>query len=155
APLEEAPVYAAPCRSAIREPRPTRRRRSVLCCRALSEESPPMTAPPSGIPYAISLTAGLVLWSATAIVADGREPWDAESYWSASYPLAVVLAGVLGALFPDRPWRWALALMLSQIVVLAVNARDLSLLPAGVILLGILSLPAVGLAKLGAWIRKR
>ena len=72
-----------------------------------------------------------------------------------AYPLSIVLAGVLGYRFPERPWRWALAVMLAQAVMLALTGGDFSMLPLGLILFAILALPAAGLALIAARIRSR
>lgn len=100
--------------------------------------------------YAIAIVAGLVLWTLTAALGGRNEPWDAPGYWSVAYPLAIALSGVLGYLFPERPWRWALVLMSMQGVVMLFNGSGLGLLPLGLIVLGVLSLPAVGLASFAA-----
>ena len=99
-------------------------------------------------------TAGLALWFATASLGGRTEPWDSGLFWAGSYPLAIVLAGLFGWFFPERPWRWAAILIFSQAPVMFVRGADLGLLPLGLILLGVLSLPAIGLAALGAGLRR-
>lgn len=84
-----------------------------------------------------------------------REPWDSSAYWTVSYPVAIALAGVLGYVFPEKPWRWALVLMFTQIAVMIVGGSGFGLLPLGVILLAVLSLPGVALARWAAGIRLR
>ena len=102
----------------------------------------------------LATIGGIVLWSATACLGGRQEPWDSELYWSAAYPLALVLSGLLGFAFPDRSWRWGALMIVSQIVVLAASASDLSMLPLGLIVLAILALPAVALAQAGARLRR-
>lgn len=108
----------------------------------------------SRLAYTVALVGSLALWTATAALSGRREPWDWGGYWSFSYPVALLLAGVLGALFPQRPWRWALVVIFSQAIVMLLGGSGLGLLPLGLILLGVLSLPAVLAAKLGARIRR-
>lgn len=60
------------------------------------------------------------LWLATTAVSGRREAWGPSLYWAVAYPLAIAIAGALGYLAPDRPWRWALALMLVQALVVAL-----------------------------------
>jgi hypothetical protein len=108
----------------------------------------------TAIAYTAALLAGTVLWSVTAALAGRREPWDWAGYWTVAYPLALLLAAVLGYAFPTRPWRWAVALMFTQAAVMAAHGAGLSLLPLGLALLAILALPAVVLARLGARLRK-
>lgn len=85
-----------------------------------------------------------------------KEPWDWSGYWTVSYPIAIVLSGALGYVFPQRPWRWALVVVFSQMVVMLLGGSGFGLLPLGLVLLGVLSLPAIALAKLAAavWLRR-
>jgi hypothetical protein len=61
--------------------------------------------------------------------------------------LAIGLAAGLDYWAPEKTWRWGLALMLAQAVVLVIVGSDYSLLPLGVIVCSILALPAIGLAQ--------
>jgi hypothetical protein len=111
---------------------------------------------PTVAAYGVALAGGAALWLATTWLTGRREAWDDPLYWTAAYPLAIVLAGVLGYWAPERPWRWGLAVMLVQAVVMvATSGSDFSLLPLGMILFGVLALPAIGLAKLAAMLRRR
>jgi len=112
-----------------------------------------MPARDSPLPYAISAVASLALWTATATLSGKREPWDAGFYWTAAYPLAVLLSAVLGYFFPRGPWRWAVIVMVMQLGVMWAAGSDFSLLPLGLALVAVLSLPAIGLATLAAKVR--
>ena len=68
---------------------------------------------------------------------------------------ALIGAAVLGYAFPNRPWRWALVLVCSQMLVMMASGSGLGLLPLGLLLLAILSLPAVAIARFGARMRLR
>lgn len=105
--------------------------------------------------YTIAIVGGAVLWLATVVISGRREAWDSSLYWTVAYPLSIVLAGVLGYRFPEKPWRWGLVVMLVQAVVLAITAASFGLLPLGLILFAILSLPAIGFAKLMSRMRLR
>lgn len=100
-----------------------------------------------------SFVAGMAFWAAIAVAGGRTEPWDSGLYWAAGYPLALVLAGVLGALFPHRPWRWGLAFTFAQLPVMLVGGSGLGLLPLGLIAMAILAVPPMLTAKLGAWLR--
>ena len=104
--------------------------------------------------YALSGLAGLTLWGVTAAMTGRHEPWDTGSYWTVSYPLAVIASGTLGFLFPERPWRWAAVLMLMQLVVMIAMGSDLGLLPLGLILLAVLAAPAALAGVLAAKLRR-
>jgi hypothetical protein len=60
------------------------------------------------------------------------------------------LAAFLGYRVPESQWRWGLAVMLAQAVVLILGSSDFGFLPRGLILFSVLALPAIGLAKLMA-----
>ena len=103
--------------------------------------------------WLVTSTSGLLFWSMAVVASGRREPWDSEAYWTLYLPLAVFLAFAFGMLFPDRPWRWALAVMLMQLPVMLAGGSGLGLLPLGIMLLLVLSLPAILAAMLGAGLR--
>ena len=102
-----------------------------------------------------SIVGGLTLWTCAALAEGGREPWDTSAYWTFYLPLAGLLSMAFGALFPERPWRWALLVMLTQLPVMMMFSGEVgSLAILGLGLLLILSLPAMLLARLGAALRR-
>lgn len=105
--------------------------------------------------YATAIAGGALLWLATSGISGKTEAWDASFYWMVTYPLSIGLAGVLGYWAPEKPWRWGLAVMLAQAVVLVVSGSDFSLLPLGLILFSILALPAIAFARFTARRRLR
>ena len=109
---------------------------------------------PANRAYMAAGLFGAGLWVATAAFTGKREAWDSSLYWAAAYPAAFAAAAVLGFLVPRRPWRWALTLMVAQAVTMAVAAADVSLLPLGLILFAILSVPLCAGAFLGALLQR-
>lgn len=101
-------------------------------------------------PYAIAVGAGVLLWVLATAASGRREAWDSALYWTLAYPLSVAVAGYLGYLHPDRPWRWGLAVILAQAAVLTLFTASRGLLPLGLGLFAILALPAVGVAVAAA-----
>ncbi len=117
-----------------------------------------MTTPPTTDtqPYLIALLGGAALWVLTSLVSGRAEAWDAPMYWSVTYPLAILLAGVLGYRAPRLAWRWGLVVILVQApVMLLTSGGSMGLLPLGLALFAILSLPAVAAAMFAAWMRNR
>jgi hypothetical protein len=114
---------------------------------------PPVREKASRLAYTIAAVAGVALWLATSALGGRSEPWDAPIYWSVAYPVALMLSAGLGYLFPQRPWRWALTVMFMQAAVMVVGGAGLGLLPLGLVVLGVLSLPAVLFAGLAARLR--
>jgi len=85
-----------------------------------------------------------------------REAWDSPLYWSAAYPLCIALAALLAYAAPERPWRWAFAVMLVQPVVMVLTSGgDFGLLPLGLFLFAILALPPIVAARLCSSLRLR
>ena len=109
----------------------------------------------AGTPYAIAIAAGAATWLAASLVTGKREAWDAGLYWALFYPLAILLCGLLGQRFPERPWRWALALFFAQCLAMALRNGEIgNLFPLGLFMFGVLSLPAVAAANFGARLKK-
>lgn len=105
--------------------------------------------------YAIALIGGAVLWLGTAAIGGRNEAWDSPLYWSVTYPLCIALATALGYVEPTRPARWALAVMLVQpVVMILTSGSGFGLLPLGLMLFAVLSLPPVLGAYVGAWLRR-
>ncbi len=114
-----------------------------------------MSVLPAKYAYAAAIAGGALLWIATAAASGRTEAWDTPAYWSVAYPLSIALAGALAYAAPDRPWRWALAVMWSQALVLALTAGSFGLLPLGLALFAVLALPPIGVANLAARMRRR
>ena len=105
----------------------------------------------TALPVALAVIAGSALWAFGSVVSDRREAWDSGSYWTIFYPAAIIACGLLGYLFPDRPWRWCIALFAAQFATMTVLAGEIgNLAPLGLILFGVLSLPAIGAAMLAS-----
>lgn len=105
--------------------------------------------------YLAAAISGAILWQMAAAFGGRREAWDSSLYWTVAYPLGMIVAGALGYLHSEKPWRWGLALMLAQAVVLAVAAASFGLLPLGLIMFSILSLPVMAVAAWGARMGRR
>jgi peptidoglycan/LPS O-acetylase OafA/YrhL len=101
--------------------------------------------------YLVCLSGGTLLWLLTAALTGRSEAWDSPYYWSLAYPLSILLAGVVAYHAPRRAWRWGLAVMLVQALVMVLTSGGaFGLLPLGLLLFGVLSLPAMALAVLVA-----
>ena len=128
---------------------------SILLSRTVFPDQASMTGPRATLAFALSFLAGILLWSVTAWAGHRSEPWDSDIYWSAAYPLSLLISAALGFLFPLRPWRWAAILIFSQLLVMLARGSGLSLLPLGLVMLVCLTLPAAALAWAGARVRSR
>lgn len=106
--------------------------------------------------FYVALAGGALLWLATAAVSGRAEAWDSPLYWQIAYPLCIALAGFLAYVEPVRPWRWALAVMLVQPVVMTLTSgSSFGLLPLGLALFAVLALPPIFVARICARARLR
>ena len=106
----------------------------------------------SGVgPLAIALLLGAALWTAASLASGRREAWDAPVYWALAYPAALVASAVLGYFFPVRTWRWPLALFAGQFIAMVIRSDELGgLWPLGLVMFGVLALPAFVAARIAA-----
>jgi hypothetical protein len=106
--------------------------------------------------YSVALAGGALAWLLTMAVSDRSEAWDSPVYWSVTYPACIALAAVLAYLTPERPWRWALAIMLVQpFMLMLTSGGSFGLLPLGLLLFGVLAVPPLLAARAAAWVRGR
>ncbi len=95
------------------------------------------------------------VWLLPWIVLGRREAWDHWTYFALSYPLMMLAAGYAGFRVPARPGRWPRVLAAGQLVTLLVLSGAGSMLPLGVIVFLVLSLPMLATAWAGARIARR
>lgn len=109
----------------------------------------------NGVGWLASVALGAVLWSVAAVASNGHEVWDVATYWTVFLPAAFLISALLGFAFPERTWRWPLAVMLVQMPVMASVSGEIgNLAPLGAILLLILSLPGMLAAYIGGALRR-
>lgn len=108
---------------------------------------------PGKVPYALAAAAGAAVWVGVMAASGRREAWDSGLYWSYGMPLMFLVSGVLGFAFPERPWRWALAGFAGQAAAAFVQNPTANLLPLGLVLFFVLSLPCMAGARIGAALR--
>jgi hypothetical protein len=110
----------------------------------------------SGGGWLASFASGTFLWLVATLLSHGREPWDTPDYWMIYLPAAYVLCAILGYAFPRRTWRWPMIVMLAQLpIMLIVTGSGFGLLPLGIILLLILSVPGMAASALGGVLHRR
>jgi hypothetical protein len=81
-----------------------------------------------------------------------NEAWDSNLYFSVGIP-AVCLVSMAFAFFePNRSWRWGALPLVGQFVWMLISPGPGNLLPLGVIVFGVLSVPPIVAARIGAFI---
>jgi hypothetical protein len=105
--------------------------------------------------YLASAIGGAAIWIAISAATGRREAWDSDLYFTLGIPAVCVLSLVLGFAEPTRPWRWGVLPLAGQFAWMLVTAGPGNVLPLGVIMFGILSVPSVITAWLGAAIARK
>jgi len=105
--------------------------------------------------YGVAVVVGAAVWVVVSTISHRREAWDSEWYWLVGVPVVCVLSAVLGFVEPDRPWRWGVAPLVGQFFWMLVTQGPGNLLPLGVIVFGVLAIPSIITAWLGALVGKK
>jgi drug/metabolite transporter (DMT)-like permease len=88
---------------------------------------------------------GAALWLAMSLVTGRAEAWDNMLYWEFGLPALLLGAIVCGWIVPIRSWRWGAWMSGGQavmgIVLGLIYNLSLNMLPLGIVLFVILSLP--------------
>ncbi len=126
----------------------------------MTASSPTPTSP--RLTLALSIAAiliGVIAWEAAVPAGTRKEAWDLPVYWQIAYPMMIAGAFVLGVLGPAHPVRWGLCIGLGQgvwsLVVTALQKGIPNLLPLGLIMFAILSVPCIAAAWAGSWLGRR
>ena len=102
--------------------------------------------------YLLAVVGGAAIWIFVAAVSGKREAWDSGLYFSMGWPAACLISFVLGFIEPARPWRWGIAPFVGQLAWMVLAQGGGNLLPLGVVMFGVLSIPAIMTAKAGAFV---
>jgi hypothetical protein len=100
--------------------------------------------------YGVAFLSGVVVWSLVTAMSGKREAWDSELYFTLGIPAVCLVAGILGFVEPQRPWRWGIVPLAGQFVWMLVTQGVGNLLPLGIIAFGLFAIPSVVTAKLGS-----
>jgi hypothetical protein len=94
--------------------------------------------------------AGALSWLLITAYGARHVAWDSPLYYLAAMPALALMSSALAYLNPERPWRYALAPYAGQAAAgLAVSPIG-DVLPLGIFLFPLLSLPGMVLAYLAA-----
>ncbi|MDX3900438.1 MAG: hypothetical protein QHC40_08020 [Sphingobium sp.] len=83
------------------------------------------------------------------------EPWDAPAYWTAAYPISLLLSGGAGLYFRKRGWLAGLAISFAQLPVMWINNGTGALWAVGLLFLSVLAVPAMAISTLTGLIATR
>ena len=99
-------------------------------------------APGDLVAYLIAATAGAGGWLYISITTGRSEAWDTGSYFTLLLPEIMLVTALLGFFFPRRVWRWPATAFASQALVLFLSNPTGGLLPLGLIVFAVLSIPS-------------
>ncbi len=105
--------------------------------------------------YAAAMLAGALIWIVIVQVSGRSEAWDSDLYFSMGMPAMCVVSFALALAEPERSWRWGIAPSVGQFVWLLLANGPGNLLPLGVVVFAVFSLPSVLAARAGAWVAAR
>jgi hypothetical protein len=105
--------------------------------------------------YLLAAAGGAAVWAYVANASGRREAWDSELYFSLGMPLVCLLSLAFGFFVPSRPVRWGIAPLAGQFAWMLLSQGPGNLLPLGVIVFGVLSIPSIVTAWIGAMIATR
>ena len=103
----------------------------------------------------IAAAIGILVWVVVSAVASKREAWDSPLYFAAGIPFLCMVAGALALIEPDHPWKWAVVPLAAQAVWMFITQGVGNLAPLGIVFFGILAIPLLISARIGAFFGKR
>ena len=102
--------------------------------------------------YLAAIACGMVTWILVSAASGRVEAWDSGWYFTVGMPVVCATSGLLGFLEPSRPWRWGVAPLAGQFVWMILTQGPGNLLPLGVLVFGVFSVPPVIAAQIGAFV---
>ena len=109
-------------------------------------------APGDLVAYVIAAIAGAGGWLYITITTGRSEAWDTGSYFVVFLPAIIVVTALLGFFFPQRVWSWPATAFGSQALVMFLSNPTGGLLPLGLIVFGLFSIPSFIAALCGGLI---
>jgi len=104
--------------------------------------------------YVVAVVVGIVVWIIVSSLSHKREAWDSDLYFLVGVPVVCFVSAILGVVEPNKPWRWGVAPLAGQFVWMLVSQGPGNLLPLGIVVFGILAIPSMLTAQLGALVGK-
>ena len=102
-----------------------------------------------------AMASGAAIWILIALATGQREAWDSGLYFTLGIPAVCLVALIFAYHAPARPWRWGVLPMVGQLAWMVLSQGVGNMLPLGVIIFAILSIPPVVAALIGAFIAIR
>ena len=105
--------------------------------------------------HVAAAACGAAIWILISLVSGRNEAWDSGLYFQFGIPAVCLVALAFAYHQPAHPWRWGVLPMAGQLVWMVLSQGVGNMLPLGVIVFGILSIPPVIAAWIGAFVATR
>jgi hypothetical protein len=102
--------------------------------------------------YLLAAACGAAIWILISVASGRREAWDSGLYFSVGIPAVCLVSMALAFFEPNHSWRWGVLPLVGQFVWMVLSQGPGNLLPLGVIVFGVLSVPPIIAAWIGAFI---
>ena len=100
--------------------------------------------------YGTALAVGIFVWVAISSVSGRREAWDSQWYFLVGMPVVCLASAALGAIEPNQAWRWGVVPLAGQCTWMLLTQGPGNLLPLGIVVFGVLAIPSIVTARIGA-----
>jgi len=105
--------------------------------------------------YLVAAACGAAIWILIALASGRKEAWDSNLYFSLGIPAVCLVSMVFGFFEPHRSWRWGVLPLVGQLAWMLLSQGPGNLLPLGVIVFGVLTVPSIIAARIGAAIARK
>jgi len=105
--------------------------------------------------YAVAIGTGLLVWISISLLNGKSEAWDTPAYFGLGIPVMCIVAGALAIKEPKRVWRWAFLPLVAQAVYMTLTQGFGNMMPLGILVFFVLSVPLLIAAYVGVFIRKK
>lgn len=100
--------------------------------------------------YLVATLCGAAIWIFVALASGRGEAWDSGLYFSVGIPAVCLVSMALAFFEPERSWRWGVLPVVGQFVWMLLSQGPGNLLPLGIVVFAVLSLPSIIAARVGA-----
>ena len=100
--------------------------------------------------YLVAIASGVLTWIIVSAISGRAEAWDSGLYYSVGMPAVCIVAMAQGFFEPKQAWRWGAIPLAGQFIWMLLSQGPGNLLPLGIVVFGVLSVPSIVAARIGA-----
>ena len=103
----------------------------------------------------VAICIGCIVWLAIWYTSNYSDPQGTDLYWYFGYPIMLLLSIVMGHYYSAHAWLWPLLMIMSQLAIGFILIKsDLNLLPIGILVYIVISVPCIAAGYLGVLFKK-